>query len=31
MVAMTPISAPTDTSMWPAMMIIDMPIAAIAI
>ncbi len=30
MVASTPISAPTETSMLPVMMIIDMPIAATA-
>ena len=30
-VASTPISAPTETSILPVMMIIDMPIAATAI
>ncbi len=30
-VASTPISAPIDTSIWPAMMTSDMPIAATAI
>ena len=31
MVASTPISEPTETSIWPEMMTIDMPIAATAI
>ena len=31
MVASTPISAPTETSIWPEMMTIDMPMAATAI
>jgi len=30
MVASTPMSDPTETSMWPAMMTMDMPIAATA-